>query len=197
MCAKVKVVEQYHNYAPPVDVNRSLEVLLRYVPQEHLIGLHQIVLTNSESLRGMVRGTLTQDKRRIRRSECQGLYGKGRILLIVDRIFQNIPEIFLLVLPFKTFLIGEVLYHEIGHHIHRLEEPGYRHNKEAVADEWKEKLLEIFLKQRYWYLAGAIRLFSPLLRPIVSRFECSLAEEEARRPAEQAPAADSSVSKLY
>jgi len=159
-------------------VLRSLQLLLRYVPHEHLTGLHQIVLTNSESLRGTVRGTLTSEKRRIRRSECQGLYGNGRVLLIVDRIFLNVPEIFLLVPPFKTFLIGEVLYHEIGHHIHRIEEPGYRDDKEAVADEWKEELLQMFLSRRYWYLAGTFRLFAPLLRPIASKLR-AMADEEA------------------
>jgi len=85
----------------------------------------------------------------------------------------------LLVPPFKTFVIGEVLYHEIGHHIHRLDEPGYRANKELVADEWRDKLLPIFLRRRYWYLAWTARLFRPLIRPITTRLKDKVAEDDA------------------
>jgi len=88
----------------------------------------------------------------------------------MDQILQGCPEVFLLFPPLKTFLIGEVLYHEIGHHIHRIEEPGYRADKEAVADEWKEKLMRAFLRQRYWYLASLARLCAPLIRPILRRW---------------------------
>jgi hypothetical protein len=87
----------------------------------------------------------------------------------MDQIFLGCSEVFLLLPPVKTFLIGEVLYHEIGHHIHRIEEPGYRADKETVADEWKEKLLNAYVRRRYWYLAGAVRLCAALIRPIVRR----------------------------
>lgn len=176
MLAKVKVEEQYLDYIPPVRVLQSLRLLLRYVPEEYLIGLHKITLTNSENLRS-VRGKLTSGKRRFRLSECEGLYRNGHIFLIIDRIFSQYPELFLLVSPFKTFVIGEVLYHEIGHHIHRLEEPGYRTNKEAVADEWKEKLMQLFLRQRYWYL-GWTRLARPLILPIIVRLKDRVAEDD-------------------
>lgn len=89
----------------------------------------------------------------------------------------------LLLPPFKTFVIGEVLYHEIGHHIHRLEEPGFRTNKEVVADEWRDKLMQLFLKQRYWYLAGTARFVHPLLRPIEAWLKERVAKEDARHDA--------------
>ena len=168
VAAKVKVVEQYYNYTPPVHVHRSLQLLLRYVPEEYLRGLYKITLTNSEGLRS-VRGKITSEKRRFRPADCQGLYQKGQIFLIVDQVFFQYPELFLLVSPFKTFVIGEVLYHEIGHHIHHLDEPGYRANIETVADEWRDKLLQSFLRRRYWYLAWPISLLSPLIRPIVAK----------------------------
>jgi hypothetical protein len=157
-----------------VDVHRSLQVLLRHVPEQYLNGLNKITLTNSESLRG----TLTSEKRRVRRANCRGLYSRGQILLIVDQIFFDCPELFLLIPPFKTFLIGEVLYHEVGHHIHRTREPGYRTNKEAVADEWKDKLRRSFLRRRYWYLAGTVRLLAPLLRLTRAGIKRCLAEDE-------------------
>ena len=176
--AKIKLEEQYLDYTPPVRLHRSLRLLLRYVPEEYLNGLYRITLTNSENLRS-VRGKITSEKRRFRPADCQGLYRKGHIFLLIDRIFSPYPELFLLVSPFKTFVLGEVLYHEIGHHIHRLEEPGYRTDKEAVADQWKDKFLQLFLRQRYWYLAWTAGLVRPLIRPIVARLKDRAAEEDA------------------
>lgn len=171
MSSKVKIVAQYHNYTPPVDVYRSVRVLLKYVPAEHLSGLRLIVLTNSEEVGRQTRGKILSDKERVRPSDCSGLYSKGRVILLVDRILAQYPEAFFLVPPFKTFVIAEVLYHEIGHHIHRLEQPGYRTDKETFADEWKEKLLQTFLLQRYWYLAKLIRVLRPAINPIALRLK--------------------------
>lgn len=160
MSSTVRVDEQYHNYSPPIDVYRSVRLLLRFVPKEHLVGLHKVVLTNSDEVGKRVRGKIVSEKRRIKPADCAGLYSKGRVLLLVDRIFQRYPEWFLLFPPFKTYVIAETLYHEIGHHIHRLEQPGYRTDKETVADEWKDQLLRGFLSQRYWYLAKLVRTFA-------------------------------------
>jgi len=166
MSSKVKVVEQYHNYSPPIDVYGSVRLLLRFVLPEHLTGLHKVVLTNSEEVEQQIRGKISAERQRIRPADCAGLYSKGRILLLIDRILLQYPELFMLVPPFKTYVIGEILYHEIGHHIHRLEQPGYRANREGVADQWKEQLLRGFLRQRYWYMAKLVRICSVALNPI-------------------------------
>jgi hypothetical protein len=177
LLAKIKVEEQYLGYTPPVRIHRSLRLLLRYVPEEYLRGLYRITLTNSENLRS-VRGKITSEKRRFRPAECQGLYRRGHIFLVIDRIFIQYPELFLLVSPFKTYVIGEVLYHEIGHHIHRLEEPGYRTDKEIEADEWRDKLMQWFLRKRYWYLAWTASLARPLIRPLAARLKDRIAKED-------------------
>ena len=181
MSSRVKIVAQYHNYSPPVEVYRSVRLLLKYVPDEYLVGLKLIVLTNSQEVRSQIRGKIVSEKDRIRPGDCAGLYSKGRVLLLLDQILGQYPEGFLLIPPFKTYVIAEILYHEIGHHIHRLEEPGYRMNKEAIADEWKEKLLQTFLIQRYWYFAKLVQN----LRPIINRIALWL------KRAEQALGADS------
>ena len=62
MSSSVKIVAQYHNYSPPVDVYRSVRVLLKYVPAEHLAGLRLIVLTNSEEVGKQIRA-LSIDER--------------------------------------------------------------------------------------------------------------------------------------
>jgi len=164
----VKIREQYLDYTPPVVLYRSLRLLLRYVPQEYLANLHTITLTNSAAMLKMYHGKILSEKRRVRPADCRGLYGRGNIYLITDQMFSDCSEFFLLLPPVKTYLIAETLYHEIGHHIHRLEHPGYRANQETVADEWRDKLLRDFARQRYWYFGplvrGCFRLF-PSLRP--------------------------------
>ena len=172
MASKVKIVEEYYNYRPPVRVHRSVEVLLRYVPEEHLEGLHTITVTNSEYMREALKGKFTQDKRRFRAADCRGMYSNNRIWLMLDQIVKL--QAFMIIPGVRTILIGEVLYHEIGHHVHKLEQPGFRKDKEAFADEWKENLMRTLVRRRYWYL----RLFKPLLLPIYSRLQRSMAEEE-------------------
>jgi hypothetical protein len=168
MASEVKISEQYLDYAPPVVVYRSLELLLRYVPKEHLEQLHHITLTNSAALLKTRRGKISSEKRRVRAADCRGLYGMGNIVLVVDQMFADCPEVFLLLPPVKTYLIARTLYHEIGHHIHRLKQPGYRAQQETVADEWRDKLLRDFARRRYWYFGllvrGCLKLFPSLRR---------------------------------
>jgi hypothetical protein len=46
---------------------------------------------------------------------------------------------------------GEVLFHEIGHHIHAVHIPAYD-GKENVAEDWSRKLVRQFFRKHYWYL---------------------------------------------
>jgi hypothetical protein len=174
---KVKIVEEYYNYRPPVHVYGSVEVLLRYVPEEHLDGLHTITVTNSEYMRKALKGKFTQEKRRFRAADCRGMYWGGRIWLILDQIFEY--DAFMIIPAVKSIFIGEVLYHEIGHHIHSLQQPGFRKDKEAFADEWRERLMQTFIRQRYWYLRGVLKLFLPLLRRLHASLSRSASPLEA------------------
>ena len=174
MSTKVKIVEQYHNYRPPVRLYGSLEVLLRYVPEEHLDGLHMIVVTNGEYVRKKFKGKLTQEKRRFRPADCNGLYGNGKIWLIMDQIFK--ADFYMIIPAVKTIVIGDILYHEIGHHIHAMEQPGFRKDREAFADEWRDKLMQTFMRKRYWYLLGVLKPFYLLIRRLHSRLQRSLSE---------------------
>jgi hypothetical protein len=138
---------------------------MRHVPEKYLEGIRKVVLTNSASMRSSYKGKFGGD--RIRPADCRGMYSNGYIFLVMDNIFQGYPEVLLLLPIIKTYAIGEVFYHEVGHHIHKCEQPGYRDNKEVVADEWKEELLSAFQSGRYWYLAGALRTFAKLIRPVL------------------------------
>ena len=164
MAADVKIVEQYLEYSPPINVHGSVRQLLRAVPEKYLSGLHRITLTNSTSLRKTYRGKILAGKDRVRPADCQGLYANGQIQLLMDKILSEVPELFLLFPPLKKYLIAKTLYHEVGHHIHKLESPGYRANREAFADEWRDKFLRAFL-HRYWYLAPVFRICFAVARP--------------------------------
>lgn len=174
MATKVKIVEEYYNYRPPVRMYGSVQVLLRNVPEEHLEGLSTITLTNSDYMRKAVPGKYTQEKRRFRAADCRGMYSSGRIWLILDQICDH--DLFMIIPPVRTFFLGEVLYHEIGHHIHAMQQPGFRKEKEEFADEWRDKLMETFLRQRYWYLRGILKLFAPLIRPLYRKLQRSVSE---------------------
>jgi hypothetical protein len=162
LSTKVKILEEYYNYRPPVRVYRSVEVLLRYVPEENLEGLRRITVTNSEYMGKALKGKFIQDKRRFRSSDCRGMYWNNRIWIVLDQIFEI--DSFMIIPALRTIHIGEVLYHEIGHHVHRLEQPGFRKDKEAFADEFKENLMQTLARRRYWYLNP----FKPLFRRIYS-----------------------------
>lgn len=157
MADKPKIREQYLDFTPPLILYGSVELLLRYVPPQYLAELHTITLTNSAALRKSWRGKVSWEGRRVRASDCRGAYGRGHIILVVDQMFDDFPEIFLLLPLIKRYLIARTLYHEIGHHIHKLEQPGYRAEKEMFADEWRDKLLRDFLRQRYSYFGFVIR----------------------------------------
>src|SRR5258708_19628238 len=99
MARDIKIAEQYLDYAPPVVVYGSLEMLLRHVPEEHLDRLHNITLTNSAALLKTRRGKISSEKRRVRPADCPGLYGRGSILFMVDPIFMPFPFILFLFPP--------------------------------------------------------------------------------------------------
>jgi hypothetical protein len=161
--ARVSVVEQYRNYAPPPDAALRVRRLLRYVPDEYLAGLKAVVLTNSASSREMRRGRTWTRGHKVSLAECGGFYREQQVTLLIDNLWRRAPASGLL----RSFCIeqalAEVLYHEIGHHIHYCGHPTHR-EREDVADEWGKRLLGRYLRRRFWYL----RCLKPLARPIVA-----------------------------
>jgi len=165
----VKVAEYYRNYSPPFDASKSVRELLRHVPEKYLLGLHGVTLTNSQSTRLLRRGKIRSQKRKVNLTDCRGLYRAGQVTLLVDKIFPSESNLLLRLSIFRTFFIGEVLYHEIGHHIH-LTKKRERRDEEFVADEWKDKLLRSYLSNRYWYLSVVAVPYQLLMQPIVRWF---------------------------
>jgi len=53
---------------------------------------------------------------------------------------------------FRDMLFCEILYHEIGHHIHTVIHPEHSRDHEDIADEWQKRLWRHYARRKYWYL---------------------------------------------
>ena len=165
---KVEVREFYKDYTPPRRVLKTIRKILDRVPQHYLQGLDCVVLTNmSGQPRRSRLGKLPSSKGYVSRSRVLGLYHgahRGKrpwIEIYVDKI----------VAPYKGFLwfpvalegvFGEVLLHEIGHHIHATSAPEYS-DKEDVAERWKKELWRA--QKRNWLWRLSIKyLLLPILK---------------------------------
>jgi hypothetical protein len=155
-----EIVESYKDFSPPTQVRRILQELLRYVPPEYLIGLRTILLTNKASLnRASRRKTTWSRKRKIVLADALGYYSQATrsspafVCLHVDNILERYPAPAIsLRLPFVRYIFfSEVLYHEIGHHIHKTCRPVFD-GKENVAEDWSRKLTRDFFRKKYPYL---------------------------------------------
>ena len=117
------------------------------VPPKYLVGLSEVVLTNASGLsRSRRRSTTKSRKNKVRTRTALGMYHPGWkgerpwIELFVDNILDRLGEGVLLRSSFfRESELGDVLFHEIGHHIHYEVCPEYR-EKEDVADVWKVRL---------------------------------------------------------
>jgi hypothetical protein len=161
-----EIEERYAEYRPPFDVAKVVRELIAPVPEKYLRGLRKILLVNSGSLSRRDRvGKLWSRKHKVGKARIRGLYyynnGAPWIEIRVDQTIDQwkgnssgglwIPLV-------RDLCIGHVLYHELGHHIHRVVRPEFQ-EKEDVADDWARKLNANFIRKRYWYLL-------PLLLPV-------------------------------
>jgi hypothetical protein len=59
--------------------------------------------------------------------------------------------------PLRDAVFADVLFHEIGHHIHRTQAREFR-GREGVADEWARRVGARYFSRRAWYLILFVRL---------------------------------------
>lgn len=172
----IRIVESYRGYTPPFDVSKVVRTLLSIVPEKYTRGLDCVVLTNTDSVpRRQTRRKVWSRNRKVRLSQVRGLYhhkwqGKPPwIELRVEKILSGFFFKNLLWVPlFRMICLGEVLYHELGHHIHRHVRPEYK-EKEDVADEWGSRLLANFLLKKYWFAFGPLALVVRMRKKIRER----------------------------
>lgn len=167
------IIENYDAFEPPRHYKKMFEELLRSLPSKYLVGLKAIALTN--------RSALTRDQRRqktwsrnhmVRLAGARGWYqssGKtspASIYLCLDNIAKS-EQHGTHRIPILCYVaLGTVLFHEIGHHIHKFHKPEFR-QRETVAEDWSKRLFLRFLRWHYWYL---MPLFYPVA--LYHRLKC-------------------------
>jgi hypothetical protein len=172
--ARPKVVEAYSAYEPFFDVASLAEEMISFVPARFLVGLSEVVLTNTGNLPRRIRRSVTKSrKRKVRVVEALGLYhrawhGKPAwIEIYVDNLFRwyetGIGRWLIRIRYFRETELGGVLFHEIGHHIDAAVRPEFR-EKEDIADDWSRRLRRKWIQERRPWQRRLIRLVAPLLR---------------------------------
>jgi hypothetical protein len=175
-----KVIEAYSGYAPPFDVTRSVEQMIASVPSKYLVGLSEIILTNIGGLSRKMRKAATKSRgKKVKIARARGRYHPdwnnqpAWIEIFVDNTLRNWERGWWLKIRYlRESLIGDVLFHEIGHHIHFAVRPEYR-EREDVADVWKARLSRNYSRRAYRLLRALAKAFhfvsGPFLDFIVRR----------------------------
>ena len=153
-----EVVENYRDFEPPPPIRKIINDLVDCVPPNHLKGLKAIILTNKAALtRDQKRQKIWGRRRKYRLAEARGAYYRATnsrsatIWRYVDNILKGSPAWTLRVPIVRYVDFGEVLHHEIGHHIHAAHNP-IHDGPENVADAWSRKLSVNFFRKHYWYV---------------------------------------------
>jgi len=158
----IALIDNYKDYNPPSFIHDSIDRLLSGIPQKYLIGIKSIILTNSKALtsddrksdnKKMKNGWMTlafySPAKKAKPSNIS--FSKpAHISMYIDRILEKFPNYFLKLHFMQDVIIGAILYHEIGHHIHYSKIPEYQ-EREIVAKKWKKHLINRYLWKQYWY----------------------------------------------
>jgi hypothetical protein len=168
----VIIDEAHRNLKPYVIAQKAIDRLLSGIPKKYLSGLKSVVLSDSGALNHQRKRQKTlwrKHKVAIRKSF--GLYHQrwqgqpAWIEIFVDNIIRDWPSWLLMVPFFRDLFFGEVLFHEIGHHIHYTQAPEHR-EREDVAEKWGKQLGHYFFKRKYWYITFPMLFIRMLLKPI-------------------------------
>jgi hypothetical protein len=174
-CAKL-IKLSYKEYVPPGGVEGTIKALLSSLPLEYTSGLGHVVLTNTSGLSRL------EKRRRVasgsRASEVRGMYhrasggGKPYIEIFIDNTLLGWPRPVLRVPLLRAVALGEVLYHEIAHHVQHatMRYQGFP-DLEGSADKVASRLLQAFLRKKYWYLRPVIVLLRCPARFVIRRWE--------------------------
>ena len=158
-CASVQVVPRYQEFKSRIDYAGTVEFLLRYVPVKYLAGLNCVLLRDSGGLTRSEKLRAGKKRRAILGHYCRATHGQqAQIHLFVDQIARYWPTPLLWWRRSREYALADVLFHEIGHHIHAHIAPEYR-DRELTAEDWRGRLILEYLRRRYWYLR-------PLRKPI-------------------------------
>jgi len=168
-----EIIASFSGYTPPFDPAPIVERMLASVPTKYLVGLQRVVLTNSTGLPRKLRRAVTKSRgRKVKIVEARGLYhpawhgNQAWIEIFLDNTLKHCERRWWTKLGFlREAEIADVLFHEIGHHIHLTARPEYR-EKEDVADVWKVRLTNGYLRGKHRLLRSILAPLHPLIEII-------------------------------
>ena len=160
----IKIVEDYSGHKPIINARSAVTAVLATVPNEYLFGLSTVILCDAVGLNRAGRRKKTFHRGKKRNSkEAIGNYHpawrgqKAHITLFVDNIVAQCPEA-MKISVLRNVVFADVLFHEIGHHIHMTRTKEFR-EREDVADDWIHRLSEGYLRRRKWYIRPLAKLY--------------------------------------
>jgi hypothetical protein len=156
----------FDGYKPSIDAEKAVRRILDSVPEKYLLGLAEVVLTNASNLPRKRRRSVTRSRgRKVKQAKARGLYyqawnGKPAwIEIFVDNTLRMWETGWSRLIPFaQEISLADVLFHEIGHHIHSTARPEFR-EREDVADVWKVRLTRNYNVRRHPWLHRFLRTF--------------------------------------
>lgn len=163
--ARPTIIAAFSEYEPPFNVVAMLQRLIDSVPDKYLLGLTEVVLTNAGGLSRDRRRSVTKARgRKVRISGARGLYHPAShrrgawVEIFVDNILNRWEGKWLGRSKWmRENELSDVLFHEIGHHIHFTVRPEYR-EKEDVADVWKVRLQRNYIQRRYRLIRSVVSI---------------------------------------
>lgn len=183
-----QLVERYAAYTPPFDVKALIQKMVASVPPKYLVGLAEIILTDTADLpRTFRRGVVNSRKKRFRMIQARGVYHPNWnnhpawIEIFVDNTLRAWERgLWLKFRLYREPLIGDVLFHEIGHHIHFAVRPEYR-EREDVADVWKTRLSSNYTRKAYPLFGAIARTLQFLTGRLIAKLVQKSAKMELKK----------------
>jgi hypothetical protein len=163
----VTIREVYAHWSPPVPLAPIVARLIEGVPAEYLIGLKTVVVTDAAGLNHEQRRQRTFSRgKKVPVRRCQGVYHQATrsepawIELFPDNINLCHDRFVLKLAILADIAIGQVFYHELGHHIHKAQAPEFG-EREDIAENWRKRLIKPYLRKKYWYLTPVVYVLLP------------------------------------
>ena len=164
--------EAYQDYQPPFDVAATVNRLLNGVPQKRLAGLKTVVVASSQNLSKPVRKSKAHARGiSYELGTCRGRYHQewksepAWIELWADNILRHWPRAILCFSLLRDLAVSDVLFHEIGHHIHFTQVPEHK-EREDVAEKWERRLNRHYYRRQYWHLFPLFLLLWLIMKPL-------------------------------
>lgn len=182
-------IHERYLYKPAVDYEGYLRSVLDRLPPEVLAGLGSIVLrdtasiTSDEGARPLAGGASLY--------EASGVYyqahgrNAARIELFVDTIRDGWPRWSKWTPILRYEIVGDVFFHELGHHVHYMENPRAKvSDKEEKATAIGTKLFSQYFRARYRFLIPFLRIAKGVhdLASGISRYPISESESTRSPP---------------